>query len=178
MVHIAVGFFDKEGRVRGEIAASRPGTEWVIPWLQSPDRKIKPQFVTIQTNGAGISAMDSAFEQAGIELVPWAAGDLGRASGITYDELAAAAPDPGDLEEDGSPRLPVITLTHGSQPVLDVAAATARVKKAGDTFLIDRINSPEDAAPLVAFVGVVWLMRAHAQAWRRSVYEDRGIRTI
>lgn len=157
MAYIAVGFFDTEGRIRGEIAAMRAGTDWIIPWLKDPARKIKPDLVTLQTNGAPVSSLVPDFEAAGIELVPWAGSDLPRASGITYDEI-----------EQG-------TTTHGNQPVLDVAAGTAVPKTSGDGWLIDRKNSLEDAAPLVAFFGVVWLLRVHGTRNQASVYETRGL---
>jgi hypothetical protein len=170
MAYIAVAFFDIEGRARVEIAAARAGTDWIIPWLQSPDRRIKADLVTLQTNGAPVSSLLADFEAAGIELVEWQYGDLGRASGMTFDELSAA------LERDGIPG--TLTLTHGIQPVLDLAATTAQVKAAGDGWLIDRKNSPEDAAPLVAFVGALWLLRVHGLDKRPSVYESRGVRTF
>jgi hypothetical protein len=160
MAYVAIGFYDTEGRLRGEIAAQRAGTDWIIPWLQAEERIVKPELVTLQTNGAPVSSLISDFETAGIELVPWAGPDLARASGMVYDEI-----------EQGS-------TTHGDQPTLDVAAGTAVPKPSGDGWLIDRKNSPEDAAPLVAFAGVVWLMRVHGNKKRTSVYESRGLLTI
>ncbi|MFJ4230094.1 hypothetical protein ACIPYV_21205, partial [Paenarthrobacter nicotinovorans] len=81
MAYIAVGFYDTAGRIRAEIAAERPGTDWIIPWLTAEDRKIPAHMVTLQTNGAPVSSMVPAFEEAGIELIPWAGADLVRSSG-------------------------------------------------------------------------------------------------
>lgn len=159
MAYVALAFFDTTGRLRCEIAEQKPGTDWIIPWLQSKKRKIAPDLVTLQTNAAPVSSLIADFEAAGINLVPWAGPDLPRASGIVWDEI-----DRG-------------TVTHGAQPVLDIAATTAVPKTSGDGWLIDRKNSPEDAAPLVAFTGAVWLVRVHGKS-RDSVYEKRDLITL
>lgn len=157
MSYIAVGFYDTDGRIRGEIAAQRPGTDWIIPWLTSPDRRIPAHLVTLQTNGAPVSSMVPAFEEAGIELVPWAGSDLVRSSGIVYDAVHEH------------------TVTHGDQPVLDIAAMTAVTKPAADGWLVDRKHSVEDAAPLIAFMGAVWLLAVHGADAGPSIYESRGL---
>jgi len=158
MTYVNLTFYDSdpEPRLRGEIVAMRAGTDWVIPWLKSDERKVKPRLLTMQTNGAPVSSLIPDFEEAGLEVVEWAGTDLGRASGMAFDELVQG------------------TVTHGVQPVLDIAANTARVKPAGDGWLIDRKNSPEDAAPLVAWVGGIWLVRVHGNDNAESVYETRG----
>lgn len=156
MAYIAVGFFDEDGRLRGELAARRAGTDWIIPWLQHPDRKVKPDLVTLQSVGAPVSTLIPEFEAAGIDLVPWQGSDVTRASGIMFDEIERG------------------TSTHGNQAPLDRAANTAIPKPSGDGWLIDRKRSPEDAAPLVAFCGVLWLMRVHGNA-QASVYETRDL---
>jgi hypothetical protein len=157
MAYIAVGFYDSEGRIRGEIAAARAGTDWIVPWLQSPERRVRPTLVTLQTNGAPVSSMVPAFQDAGIELVQWAGADLVRSSGIVYDAVHER------------------TVTHGTQAVLDVAAMTAVTKPAADGWLIDRKHSIEDAAPLIAWMGAVWLIAVHGADNGPSIYETRGL---
>lgn len=160
MSHIAVGFFDEHGRVRGEIAASRPGSDWVIPWLKSKDRRIRPDLVTFQVRGAPVSSLAPAFEAADLDFIPWGGEDLVRGFGLAYDAV-----------RDG-------TATHGDQPVLDIAAMTASTKPAADGWMVDRKHSIEDASPLVAWMGVVWLLTVHAEQARPSIYETRGLALI
>lgn len=157
MAHVAVAFWDTEGRIRVEIAASRPGTDWVIPWLTSPKRKIAPQFVTFQAVGAPVSSLAADLEaEEDIGIISWQGSDVPKASGIAFDGI-----------RDG-------LVTHGDQPALDLAAITAATKTAGDGWMIDRKASTEDAAPLVAFVGAVWLLKAN-KLFAESVYEERGL---
>lgn len=156
MAHVAVAFWDTEGRARVEIAASRPGTDWVIPWLTSPRRKIKPEHVAYQAIGAPVSSLEADLEaETDIGVVPWSGSDVPKASGIAFDAIKEGL------------------VTHGTQPVLDLAAVTASTKTAGDGWMIDRKASTEDAAPLVAFVGALWLIKAN-ELDTSSVYEDRG----
>ncbi|WP_066041922.1 terminase large subunit domain-containing protein [Herbiconiux solani] len=166
MAYIALAFWDTEGRRRVEIVAKRAGTEWIIPWLLSPARKVKPEHVTLQTNGAPISSMVAEFEQAGIELAPWSGADLARWSGVFYDGIRRSMDDEADGGE--------LTLTHGIQPVLDLAATSARIKALGDGWAIDRDKSPEDAAPLVAAIGAIGLLNTNPEP-TVSVYETRGL---
>lgn len=159
MAYVALCFYDTDGHLRAEIAAARAGTDWLIPWFSSPDRVIAPDLITLQKNGAPISSMIADFEAAGFDLVPWEGPDLGRASGMAFDRIVSG------------------TVSHGIQPVLDIAANTARTKPAGDGWLIDRKNSSEDAAPLVAWVGSIWLVIAHGDDTTESIYESRGLLT-
>lgn len=161
MTHIALAFYDVEGRARVEIAASRAGTEWVIPWLMSPQRKIEPEFVTLQAKGAPVGSLVAEFERAGIAFTDWGGPDLGRASGVMFDMIRQAV----------DPELPQVVFTHGNQPVLDVAATSAVVKTFGDGWGIDRQKSPEDAAPLVAALGALWLLNTNPEP-RGSAYDD------
>ncbi|NII42289.1 hypothetical protein E9228_002947 [Curtobacterium flaccumfaciens] len=160
---IVVAFWDTVGRRRVELVARAPGTEWVIPWLLSPDRKIQPEHVTLQTRGAPVSSLVDDFARAGIELVEWQGPDLARASGVTFDAVRRA------VDEDD----PQVVLTHGNQPPLDIAATTAVIKPLGDGWVIDRQKSPEDAAPLVAALGALWLLNTNPTIVR-SAYEDEG----
>lgn len=168
-VHIAIAFWDTEGRKRVEIAASRPGTEWVIPWLQSPLRKVKPDNIALQTRGAPITSMITDFEQAELALAEWGGSDLAGWTGVFYDGIRrAVADDESDAEA-------LITLTHGEQPALDLAANSAVIKAIADGWVIDRRNSPGDAAPLVAAIAAVGLLNTNPVPTGPSVYEERGL---
>lgn len=185
MAYIAIAFWDTEGRRRVEIAAQRAGTDWIIPWLLSPKRAVKPEHVTMQWNGAPVSSLVTEFDNIDDaflkrhevdktpwdEITPWQGPDLARASGIMFDALRQAivpADDDGEREA-------VITLTHGMQPSLDVAATSAVIKPVGDGWVINRGRSPEDAAPLVAAMGALWLVTQNPEYPQASVYETRGL---
>ncbi|WP_146243665.1 terminase large subunit domain-containing protein [Curtobacterium sp. MCBD17_008] len=171
--HIAIAFWDTEGRRRVEIAASRPGTDWVIPWLTSKDRAVRPEHLTLQWNGAPVSSLvtdlENVVDAPWGAVTPWQGPDLARASGIVFDAVSAAVVPADDV----GLREPVLTLTHGAQPNLDLAATTAAVRPAADGWLIDRQKSPQDASPLVAAVGAVWLLNTNPEP-TGSAYDDEG----
>jgi hypothetical protein len=172
MAYIAIAFWDVDGRRRVEIAAQRPGTDWIIPWLRSSDRILSPADgipVTLQTNGAAVSSLVDDFENAGIDLVDWAGPDLARAHGMFFD-VVRRSPDDEDAP---------ILLTHGDQPSLDIAANTARIKPLGGAggWVVDLVASPEDAAPLVAAIGAHWLL-ATVPVQRQSAYEDHDLMVV
>jgi len=173
MAYIAIAFWDTEGRRRVEIAAQGAGTQWVIPWLTSSSRRVKPEHITLQFNGAPVSSLIADLDQVKnppwSEVTPWQGPDLARGSGIMFDALRQAIVPPDDDEL----REPVLALTHGMQPSLDVAATSAVIKPAGDGWLIDRTRSPEDAAPLVAAIGAVWLLNTNPEP-SSSAYDDEG----
>jgi hypothetical protein len=158
---IALAFWDTEGRRRVELAAHRPGTEWIVGWFLSPKRRITPEHITLQSRGAPATSMLGELERAGLTVTPWEGAELGVASGVFFDAMRLA------VDED-DPRL---TLTHGMQQPLDVAAVTAKIKPLGDGWGIDRKGSLEDAAPLVAAMGAVWLLNTNPES-TGSAYDD------
>lgn len=160
MAYIAIAFWDTLGRKRVEIAAQRAGTDWIIPWLLDPERRVKPDDVTLQSKGAPISSMKDSLETSGIRVHDWSGSDLAGWTGQFYDEIRKATDD-DDAE---------LTMTHGVWPALDIAANSARVKPMGDGWTIDRKSSPEDAAPLMAAIGAVGLLSSLSTA-TTSAYE-------
>lgn len=138
--HIGFATMREDGLAHVGIMASRPGPDWVVPWLQSPDRKFTPAAITFQTRGAPVSSLTGAFSAAGIDVTEWGGPDLGRATGLILDAVN------GDK------------VRHRDQPVLDVAAMTAVLKKLADGQVIDRANSPGDGSPISAVAGAYWLM--------------------
>lgn len=168
MVYIALAFWDTESRMRVEIVARRAGPDWVIPWLQSDDRRVKPDHVTFQWRGAPISSMRDDFILAGIEVTPWADAQLAGWHGVFYDKIRRAIADDDQ----------VITLTHGLQDVLDVAANAAAIHPLQDGWVIDRKASPVDAAPLLAAIAAVGLLNTEPAGAFRSAYEDTGLRVV
>lgn len=135
------------------------GTEWVIPWLL--ERRDVVEGVTGQGRGAPVSSMLPDMETAGLPVVPWQGSDVPNGTGAFYDFVRSNG------------------LKHLPQPILDVAAATAAVKLTeGGAFMWDRRRSPNDAAPLVAATGAVWLLTQREPEPEVSVYETRGMVTL
>lgn len=149
MTYIAFAGHREDGLPQVEIVAKRRGVDWVAAWLMDDRRRDRIDEVTGQKNGAPISdtikalADDPDFT---IPVVDWAAGDLMAAHGITADSIRDEL------------------VRHNPQPVLDIAAATAVLKQLQDGFVINRVKSPADAAPLVAFEGALWLLLRHQLA--------------
>lgn len=144
MTYIAFAGYRADGAPQVEIVAQRRGSEWVKDWLM--ERRTRIVEVTGQTNSAPISdTMDDldTSRKFTIPVVKWARGDLMAAHGITFDAVRDEV------------------VRHNPQPVLDIAAATAVLKKMGDGHVIDRQASPADAAPLAAFEGALWLLLRH-----------------
>lgn len=154
--HIAYAMEREDGAAQIGIMRSRPGTDWLVPWLSSPERTWPLGGVTLQTNGGPASSLRVDLEQAGFVVADWKGPDIGIATGLLLDAV-----------HNGK-------AWHRDQPVLDVAAGTAVVKKLGDTYVVDRVNSPGDASPLSGVMGAHWLMRT-APKPRRSAYEDHDL---
>ncbi|EYT56034.1 hypothetical protein H490_0103945 [Leucobacter sp. UCD-THU] len=141
LAHIGFAALRADGNVHVGIMASRPGTDWLVPWLTSPDRTFAPAGITFQTKGAPVSSMLGEFENAGLEVTEWGGPDLGRATGLLLDGVNLGS------------------VFHREQPLLDVAAGSAVMKQLGDGYAIDRKNSPGDASPLSAVAGALWLLK-------------------
>lgn len=146
MAHIAFCGIRTDGLPHVEIVASRAGTEWVKPWLEERIVKAKVTHITIQANGAPASSLMAELETLKTKMVPWAGPDIAKACGAFYDSVRLG----------GIRRLP--------QPVLDVPAATAKVRALGEAWTWDRKNSATDVAPLVAATAAVWLERSRRKA--------------
>lgn len=138
--HIAIAGRRADAHIHVGILASRAGTDWVLPWLES-DEAPPHCGVAIQTNGAPASSLADEIEAAGIEVIEWKGSDLVRSSGNFYDFVRGGV------------------LKHRPQPILDVAAATAVTRPLADAWWWDRRNSPTDIAPLVAATGAVWVIQ-------------------
>jgi hypothetical protein len=170
MSYVALAYWDTEGRVRFELVAQRAGTDWVIPWLKSPDRAVPAVHVTFQTKGAPVSSLLPEFIDAEVPVALWEGTNLAGWFGSFYDRIAMSVD-----EENGA----MVVLTHGSQPVLDLAAGSAVTKKlSGGVKVIDRVNSPHDPAPLIAVVGAVGLLLTDPAAAAESAYEHGDLMVV
>jgi len=143
-----------------EVVASRPGTDWVLPWLVARVDTAGLVGVVLQVKGAPVSSLLPDLLDAGVPVIEWGGSDLGPATGAFYDLVRAGR------------------LRHLPQPVLDVAAATARVKPIADSYVWDRKASPVDAAPLVAVTGGAWAMNRPEPRPVRSAYEDDDLMVV
>ena len=166
MVHVAIAFWDTEGRMRVELAASRSGPDWLVPWLMSKDRKVAPEYVALQRRGAPVSALWDSLEEAGLTPYGWEGAQLSGWHGLFYDLVRAGVADEN----------PEVRLTHGEQPLLDVAAGSASVKALGDGWVVDRKASVADSSPLlaaIAAVGLHYQSRADIRVGLRARHSHR-----
>ncbi|KAA9133753.1 terminase [Microbacterium caowuchunii] len=162
MVYIAIAFWDTEGRMRVELAAQRPGPDWLVPWLKSPDRKVKPEHIAFQRRGAPVSSFWKEFTDAGLDPYGWEGHELAGWHGLFFDLIASGVAEVN----------PLVKLTHGEQPALDVAASSASVKDLGDGWVIDRKASVADPSPLVAAIAAVGLLTTNPAPAFESAYEN------
>ncbi|MDQ1215735.1 hypothetical protein QE411_000590 [Microbacterium arborescens] len=146
MAYIGFAAERADGAAHVGIMAKAPGTDWIIPWLTSPDRTFTPAAITFQTNGAPVSSLVADFKAAGLDVTEWGGPDLGRATGMILDGVNLGR------------------VFHRAQPVLDVPAGAAVMKALGNAYVIDRIKSPGDAAPLSAVTGAHWLLKNPPEA--------------
>lgn len=175
-VYVALAFWDTEGRIRAEIVAHRAGPDWVIPWLLSPARKVAPDHVAFQRNGAPVSALWQDFEDAGINVTAWTGSELPGWHQKVYQMVKAGTADEAPTGETPEEFRERVRLSHGVQPLLDAAASSAQVKPSGDGgWLVDRKASPTDAAPLVAFIAAVGLLLSNPAPKFVSAYERDGL---
>lgn len=145
---VAFAGFRADGVAQGEVVAGRHGTDWVADWLMDPKRRPRIRAVTGQGRGAPVSSLIARLKERyedpadafDIPVEEWSGGDLLGACGEAFDAV-----------RDG-------TVRHNPQPVLDQAAATAVTKPLGDGWVINRVKSPSDAAPLMAWIGALWLL--------------------
>ncbi|QQM15099.1 terminase large subunit [Gordonia phage Banquo] len=162
------------GQAAVEVVARRVGTDWVIPWLTDPKRVGMFRRVAVQAKGSPASSLlddlhrvnaakVDADRDAGrvpephFDVVEWGGGDLAKAHGQFFDLVTN---DPG------------AKFIHMNQPILNQAAATAKTKLLGASFVFDLAKSPEDVAPLIAAVAAVWLLTQGVEAPKQSAYDD------
>jgi len=120
--------------------------------------------IALQPSGAPVSSLRDAAEFAGLPVTEWAGPNQGRATGQFYDLVRNFG------------------LRHLAQPILDVAAATAAMRPAGDgVWMWDLRKSQTDVAPLIAATGAVWLLlpklveppkNPQVHSWDDELWED------
>lgn len=169
MAYIAICGRRPDGDLHVEIVAQRAGTDWVVPWLTGTDsRGVKRSFagVAFQANGAPVSSLKDAFVAAELPVIEWGGADLGRGYGRLWDLVRPPKVENGVTESKSR-------MFHLPQPVLDVAAAQAKTKPLGDSWVIERRHSPVDAAPLIAAAAAIFGLEQFKAPFR-SRYESEG----
>lgn len=129
----------------------QPGTDWVVPWLQSNHMGYS---VIVLRSGSGTPALSllDEIEAAGLPIEKWSSADVSAAHGQMFDAV-----------RDGK-------ICHLPHPGLDMAATSAAIKVQGaGGWIVDSKNSPSDTAPLMAVMGSVWGL-AHLPDERPSIY--------
>lgn len=174
---IAVAGRAASGLPQAEVPAHRAQTDWVLDWLRdrlNPEsEKHQDVFgVTLQTKGAPAMSLHEDVQKVCAEFkvpfVEWAGADLAAGTGEVYDLVQGRTT--GAATEEWRQ-----LVVHRNQPILNVAAATARMKKSGDAWVWDRANSPTNIAPLVAWTGALWLLLHHGAERKRSIYETERL---
>ena len=169
-----------------EVAASRGGTEWVVPWFKAAATPQTPITVVVQAKGAPAASLVEDLQALdNVEVLEWGGTDLGIACGQFFDRVSRtgkwataveeAGTDPAALAE--AHELAILGLRHLPQPLADIAAALAATKPLGDTWAWDRQKSPVDIAPLVALTEALWGL-VNVEPEQRSAYEDDDLMIV
>jgi Phage Terminase len=155
-----------DGLFHVEVIARRAGTDWLVPWLTSPERSedVRQAQVAIQAKGAPAASIVKELRDAKVNVVEWSGQGLGVATGTFYDRVRAAV---GEGSADAQ-------LRHRDQPLLNLAAATASTRPVGDAWLWDRRRSVTDVAPLIAVTGALWCLTNSGRP-RVSAYAQRRL---
>lgn len=160
MSYIAAAGHRADGKAHLEIIAMRAGSEWIIPELKKNMAAMGASRVVLQRTGAQASGLYEYLVAEGIDVEQCGGGDLHQATGIIYDAV----------RDD--------TAVHLGQPVLDLAALTAKTKDSGAAWLWDLRGSPTDIAPLAAATHALWGLKTSATRQKpvtQSAYETRGV---
>lgn len=154
------------GKVLGEVVTSREGTDWILDWFLAPPesglfaRRIDdPDLlgVAVQANGAPVSNLIEDLRAAGVPIIEWAGGDLGKGTSTFYDTVRGKH------------------LVHRGQPILDLAVSMAATRPIADYWVWDRKKSLVDIAPLIALTAAVWALNRPVEEERESAYSDPAL---
>jgi hypothetical protein len=130
--YVAIAARREDGNMHVEVVKADRGTEWVVDWFTERAERFKS--VIIQARGAPASGFIDELRDAGVPVTELGGADLTKAYGFFYDQIVNGK------------------AFHRPSPVLDAAAEVAKPKVIGDSWVIDRKNSPIDASPLVACI--------------------------
>lgn len=162
--YVALASTRDDGLFHVEVVARRAGTDWITPWLTSPERSedVRGARVAVQVKGAPVASLVKELKEARVKVSEWGGSALGAATGTFYDRVRAAVGEGTEAQQ----------LRHRDQPLLNLAAATASTRPVGDAWLWDRRRSATDVAPLIAVTGALWCL---TNTPRRSAYANRRL---
>ena len=163
---ISAAGYRADGNMHGEVITARQGVDWIVGWFLAPPesgeflRRIDdPNLigVALQANGAPVSALLVALVEAGIPVIEWAGGELGRGTGQFYDTVRGGR------------------IRHRGQPILDVAVAMAATRPIADYWVWDRKKSLVDVAPLIALTAAAWALNRPEDETQETAYSDPAL---
>lgn len=128
---IAAAYLLDDEKWRVEVIKTGLGTDWLVPWLSSSDRKVAP-LVTVLDTGGPAGSLVQDLVSARVRLLKSAAADMKAACGLFYDGIVSGA------------------LTHLDDPVLTDALAGASKRQLLDSWAWSRKDSNADITPIVA----------------------------
>lgn len=168
--HIGVVGRRGDGDWHGEIVASRIGIDWSVQWFRERASVETPMRVAVQGRGAPVTGLIEELEAIeGLTVVKMVGSDLGVACGRIWDAVASHVKSEGAGAR----------LWHRPQPVLDIPAATAATKVAGDgAWMWDRLKSPSDSAPMVAITNALFDASRVEEVPTKSAYEDSDLLVV
>lgn len=127
------------------MVASRSGTDWVVDWLLPRVAEHGIVAIGLQASGAPVSTLLEPMQVAGLPLFEAGGREMAAATGLIYDVIRDKM------------------LRHTAQPLLDIAAATAVMRRLSDgAWVWDRKKSTTEISGLVAVTGAVWLAQPKA----------------
>lgn len=147
-----------DGRVHLEVVDRRPGTAWVAPALARLSALWSPLCVAVAGSGAPSQSLIDDIEAAGITVpVDKENPHRGHLVVLRTGDASEAAAQWADSLNQG-------TAVHLDQAPLTAAVNSARTRRNGDAWTLDRTNSPTDIAPLCAVVFARWALLARGAA--------------
>ena len=144
---------DAGGTPQVEVAAMRPGTDWVVDKVA--DMLAHHEVLAVGARSAGpvaslLPELRGACDDAGVDFVKVGSTDFGGQCGSFYDAAMSGG------------------VRHLSDPRIDGALAAARKHQVLDAWTWERTRVDTDAAPLVAATGAYALFVQHS---RRAEYD-------
>lgn len=129
----------------------------VVAWLDSEARKRPFRGVAVQGNGAPASALindlRSTFDEPKRELVVAMTGpQLSQAC-----TMAATATRTGAVS---CRRSPVDDAAHALDVALDLGVNSGLAKELAGAWVVDRVKSPVDTAPVTSWINAHWLLKS------------------
>jgi hypothetical protein len=157
--HTSIGAASRrpDGRVHLELIDRRPGTDWAVPAVQRLTRLWNPVAVVVASRSPAASLIDD-LTAAGITVSKDKANPQRGDLAVMYTgDVTEACGQLADAIRQG-------TAVHLDQPPLTGALNSARTRRVGDAWTLDRTASPVDVSPLCAVTWARWGLVTRADA--------------